>query len=141
MAQGSAISAWTCGSRQVASRSCQGLPADSTSLSSARRPRRAVGPSAMKRFSSPAASGASQRAICNCQPPAAKARCRSSTWSPMATPMRSGSSLPARRNRPKGRFWIGKSLAPSLALATQLRSAGSCVASSPTLTPSPPAPA
>ena len=35
--------------------------------------------------------------------------------------------VPARRKRPNGRFWIGKSLAGSLADSTQLRSAGSCV--------------
>ncbi|EWS63105.1 hypothetical protein Y695_03665 [Hydrogenophaga sp. T4] len=51
---------------------------------------------------------------------------RSSTWSPMATPMRhSGSSSTLKR--PNGRFWTGKSLAGSLADSTQLRKAGSWV--------------
>jgi hypothetical protein len=47
----------------------------------------------------------------------------------MATPSRGISSEPARTKRPKGRFWIGKSVFGALAEATQLRKAGSCVAS------------
>src|SRR5438445_1782054 len=54
---------------------------------------------------------------------------RSSTWSPIATPMRKASPLPAGRKRPKGRFWIGKSQPASLAETTQLRSLGSWVVS------------
>jgi hypothetical protein len=57
------------------------------------------------------------------------ARARSSTWSPIATPIRSFAS-PVRRKRPNGRFWIGKSVAGSLAAATQLDNAASCVSSS-----------
>ena len=53
---------------------------------------------------------------------------RSSTWSPMAMPMRQACALPVRRKRQKGRFWIGKSQPGWLAEATQLRSVGSCVA-------------
>src|SRR5215813_10371093 len=36
---------------------------------------------------------------------------------------------PARRNRPNGRFWIGKSVAGSFAESTQLVNDGSCVSS------------
>ena len=46
---------------------------------------------------------------------------RSSTWSPMATPMRQ-SAPGAVRKRPNGRFWIGKSVAGSSALSTIERS-------------------
>src|SRR5690606_19471862 len=49
---------------------------------------------------------------------------RSITNSPSATPPR---SLPPWRNRPNGRFWMGKSLSEAFALSTQLRRAGSCV--------------
>jgi hypothetical protein len=52
---------------------------------------------------------------------------RSSTWSPIAMPPRIGSLVPARRNTPNGRFWIGKSLVGSLAELTQLFSPGSWV--------------
>src|SRR6185312_5435142 len=45
--------------------------------------------------------------------------------SPSATPPRA--PLPSS-NTPNGRFWIGKSVSGALALSTQLRRAGSCVA-------------
>ena len=51
--------------------------------------------------------------------PLGQARGRSRIWSPIATPTRGASSLPARRNTPNGRFWIGKSVAGSCADSTQ----------------------
>ncbi|MCY1559974.1 hypothetical protein D9M68_970610 [compost metagenome] len=48
---------------------------------------------------------------------------RSSTWSPMATPM-SHPGSPSGLKRPNGRFWMGKSLAGALADSTQLRKVG-----------------
>jgi hypothetical protein len=57
--------------------------------------------------------------------PSAKHAARSSTWSPMATPTRGISAVPARRNTPNGRFCTGKSVAGSWALSTQLTSDGS----------------
>src|SRR6188474_2753249 len=53
---------------------------------------------------------------------------RSKIWSPIATPPRGRSFEPLRRKTPNGRFWIGKSLAGSLADSTQLFSSGSWVA-------------
>ena len=40
---------------------------------------------------------------------------------------RYSAALPAGRNTPKGRFWIGKSRSGAFADCTQLRSRGSCV--------------
>ena len=47
----------------------------------------------------------------------------------MATPMRQPEPVSPVAKRPNGRFWIGKSLAGSLADSTQLCSAGSWVSS------------
>src|SRR5688500_12306326 len=57
--------------------------------------------------------------------PAADSARRSMIRSPRATPPRA--PLPSS-NTPNGRFWIGKSVSGALALASQLRRAGSCVA-------------
>ena len=54
------------------------------------QPAARAGPSAMKGASSPSASGSSQAEATRPQPPCSRARRRSSTWSPMATPMRQG---------------------------------------------------
>src|SRR5690606_31840901 len=54
---------------------------------------------------------------------------RSSTESPIATPTRAGSLVPARRKTPNGRFWMGKSLRGSFALSTHERRSGEVVGS------------
>ena len=55
---------------------------------------------------------------------AARAAVRSRIWSPIATPARNGSALPASRKTPNGKFWIGKSAPLLSALMTQLVSWG-----------------
>ena len=63
--------------------------------------------------------GPSQREMSLVQGHCSRASRRSSTWSPMATPMRQPLPPPAGRKRPNGRFWIGKSVPGSFAEATQ----------------------
>jgi hypothetical protein len=114
MRQGTVISAAACASSAFAHAACLSLPSARPAEMDARRARRSFTPTLISAFMS----SVSTR-------PAAF---RSSTWSPMATPMRKASWLPAVRKRPKGRFWIGKSVPAALAEATQLRSFGSWVA-------------
>ena len=95
-------------SRKGALRRCRRpAPSDSAARRRRARPRaqRHEARSGRRRPAAPAAASTP-----SAQGHCAAASCRSSTWSPMATPMRQGSSLPARRKRPKGRFWIGKSV-------------------------------
>ena len=115
MRQGAAISTAACGYSASSQSAARGLPSRRPSDRPARSAARSAWVAAISRFMS--AWSISLVAV------------RSSTWSPIATPMRSGSSVPAGRKRPSGRFWIGKSQPVSLAESTQLRSAGSWVSS------------
>ncbi|MNS62247.1 hypothetical protein D3C72_953010 [compost metagenome] len=114
MRQGTVISAWACASSAFDHAACWPLPSARPAEIAARSAWRSF----TEAFISTFMSSVSMRPVAR----------RSRIWSPMATPMRKASLLPAVRKRPKGRFWIGKSVPATLAAATQLRSFGSWVA-------------
>ena len=59
--------------------------------------------------------------------PTVGAAVTSRIWSPIATPTRGISPLPARRKTPNGRFWIGKSVPGACADSTHETRVGSVV--------------
>ncbi len=103
-----------CGTRLDWKARWPGLPVRKAFDSASRNAWREAGPACMSAFMSSVS--------------ISSALTRSTIWSPMAAPMRKFES-PARRKRPNGKFWSGKSVAGSLAVATQLVKAGSWVSS------------
>ena len=100
MLQGSVSLAWACGSRQAASAAWAGLPSRSAVKIAWRSATRVALGAAITRLRSPPASALICGASAPGQARALRAAARSRIWSPMATPMRQGWSLPALWKRP-----------------------------------------